>query len=211
MNDIPENVKAENAVDVAQNQLKDAVINLRKILVEQKREPESKATQEQQANHWIDEYVTPITKLADAVKAAQDRLKILDVKTKLESFDLEDKLEVLGLTKETLLAQLGITLPTGGTDSSSKDEPAMITIKYLNKAGEILIKEVENAKQITAKNYPNDPELVKFWNYCKDLKKSKGSVLDDAGKKVYIITKQYLAETSDETLKEQFKPFCTAA
>ncbi|MBQ4672275.1 hypothetical protein [Aeromonas dhakensis] len=210
MNNITENVKAENAVDVAQKQLKDAVINLRKILVDQKREPESKATQEQQADHWINEYVTPITKLADAVREAQEQLKIIDAKAKLESFDLETKLEVLGLTKETLLAQLGISLPAGKSASSAKNQPEMITIKYLNKAGEIQTKEVDNAKQITAKNYPDDVELIEFWNYCKELKTNKGSVLDDAGKKVYIISKQYLAETSDETLKEQFKPYYTA-
>lgn len=209
MNNV-ENVKAENAVGVAQKQLKDAVIDLRKILVEQKREPESKASQEEQANHWIKEYVNPIIELADAVREAQEQLKIIEAKAQLESFDLKTKLEVLGLTKDQLLAQLGITLPAGKAVSSSKNQPEMITIKYLNKAGEIQTKDVDNAKQITAKNYPDDVELIEFWSYCKDLKTNKGSVLDDAGKKVYIITKQYLAETSDETLKEQFKPFYAA-
>ncbi|MFQ2622651.1 hypothetical protein ACK3YV_07425 [Aeromonas caviae] len=192
--------------------LKDAVTNLRAQVVKQHPTPDNKATIEVEAKHYLD-IANKTTALADAVKAAQEQLKIVDAKEKLGSLDLATKLAVLGLSKEELAAHLGLsatpitdTTPTVDTDTS-------IIIKYLTPTGEVETVKLESVYQrITTENFSSD--VVKFWEWAQAQTEAKTITRPKKrgdGTTVVKVDKPYLKDVSDDELKELCKAYYAAA
>ncbi|TNI58519.1 hypothetical protein CF126_04310 [Aeromonas dhakensis] len=148
---------------------------------------------------------------------AEFALKLLEAKDQIEINT--KKLEILKLLEEKGLSehytltdkQTGRAVRGKKGDSGNASNAEPMTIKYLTKEGEVKTVLLEKSTmQISEKNFKDNAELLNFWNYCKKIKDTQGHIVFN-GKKEYIINKNILADISEGDLKEQFKPYYTAA
>ncbi|HHW4399888.1 TPA: hypothetical protein ACUNCG_000428 [Aeromonas hydrophila] len=195
----------EITVATAEKNLKDAVIALRKILVEQKREPDSKATQQEQAEHWIS-LASPVIELVDAVKDAQEQLKVIDAKATLADFDIQTKLAVLGITKEALAELMGLNVQGEPEKSSkrNKKEKTLVPFRYMDKNGDIKDGLIADSGHVTT-NTGHTQEVVDYWNVVSGVEFERPNGKDASKMVKYKKTREEIIAYTDDEIIRDFK------